>query len=153
MSLSQALCAAYRLSQSIRLEPSRTGRVQMAVTIGLRDEYDCGSCTDSQKEERGGCPYAPALTRGLVPQLIDSTGDDSHDLIHVCPQGLALRYPLLRATVSTFHEAQGAGGAPAWFGAPLCVRPLRLRTTWAVLAAAETRLQSAVSQARRQMDG
>ncbi len=105
------------------------------------------------KQERGGCPFAAQQRAGEVPQLIDSTGNDAHDLIYACPMGLMIKHPLLRATVDTFHEAQSVGGAVAWFGAPLCVRPKRLRTAYAILAAAESRLQGAVSQARRQMDG
>ena len=153
LSLSQALCAAYRLTQSVTLEPSKSSKVQMAVTVGLRQEYDCETCDDGLKEERGYCPYQQVQRAGQVPQLIDSTGDDSHDFIQACPKGIVIRNPLLSATIDTFHEAQNTGGAAAYFGAPLCTRPRRLRTTYSVLVAAESRLQAYVSKARRQMDG
>ena len=153
MSLTQALCAAYRLTQAVTLEPGSRSKVQHATTIGLREEYDCATCSDGQKAERGFCPYAAEQRPGEVPQLIDSTGNDSHDMINACPRGLVVRSPLLLSTVHTFQEAQNMGGAAPYFGAPLCVRPKRLRATYSLLVAAESRLEGAVSKARRQMDG
>lgn len=153
MTLTQAICAAYRLTQAVTLTPSRTSRVQMEATIGLRHEYDCSTCSNDLKAERGFCPYTREQRPGEVPQLIDSTGGDAHDLIPACPRGLVIRYPGLVSTVSTFHEAQNMGGAPAWYGPPLCARPKRIRAVYSLLVAAESRMKAAVQKARRQMDG
>lgn len=153
MTLTQALVAAYRLTQGVVLSPAPSSRLQMAVTIGLRQEYDCSTCSEGQQAERGYCPFAKEQRPGEVPQLIDSTGDDRHDFIERCPRGLVIRYPALVSTIATFHKAQNMGGAAAYFGAPLCVRPKRLTDTYSLLVAAESRLEGAVKKARRQMDG
>jgi len=153
VTLHQALVAAYRLTQAVVLTPAPSSRVQMAATIGLREEYDCANCSDGMKEERGYCPYLKEQRRGQVPQLIDSTGDDANDFICACPKGLVIRHPALASTIETFHKAQNLGGAAAFFGTPLCAKPKRLTDTYSLLVAAESRMRAAVSRARRQMDG
>lgn len=152
MSLSQALVAAYRLTQGVSLQPSQGAKMQLPRTVGLRGEYDCATCSDYQKEERGGCPYLPDPKPGLVPQLIDSTGTDKHDLLCCCPMGLVVRFPALAETIETFHEAQASGGAAVWFGPPFSSRPRRIQKVWSILRGAEERLVAAVKRARLDMD-
>ena len=152
MSLEQALCAAYSLTQSVKVEPRKDAGTQLGTTVGLGGEFDCANCFDWQKLERGGCPFVAQPKRGEVPQMIDSTGDERHDWINRCPRSITLESPALNATLRTFNEAQNCGGPGAYFKPPLCEKSKGFTTALSVLVATESRLQNKVRSERRRLD-
>jgi hypothetical protein len=151
VSLEQAVVAAYSLSQAVKLEPKEGTGTTLGTTIGGREEYNCATCDDGLKQDRGGCPFVAQSKRAEIPQIIDSTGDDNHDLLHRCPRGLLLESPALVATLHTYNEAVNCG-VPAYFKPPLCEKSKGFTRTLSVLVAAESRLQLQVTRERRRLD-
>jgi hypothetical protein len=148
--LAQRIAALYRLGHHVEVKPDRPG--VFAREVGLRG-FDCATCTDADKADRGCCPFLPGAVAGEQPTVIDSTGNDAHDLIRVCPRAIEYRNPALAAAVAKYPEVK-AGGGPGlpWSGKPLGALPLRVSRIWALLEAAADRFEADVLEARRAID-
>lgn len=153
MTLSQLLACAYQFSQHVELRVhDQDGQPAVPYTLGLREEYVCERCTPALKQERGGCPYEEQRSPAEVPHFVDSTGDDEHDAIQVCPRGVLVRELFASQTVQTYQRAKAAGSYREYTDAALGVVPSRCSWVWAELGAIETRFVERVRQTRREMN-
>lgn len=140
----------YRLRYKLSIRAGeRAGEVSREVGLG---SISCDTCTDPQKRDLGGCPFLPGSGPGEIPTQIDSTGDEEHDWIRVCPRGLVVREPALALAVGRYHEMKAAGGPGAWIGRGPGLQPPRVSRVWAILEGVADRFQGDVTATRHEVD-
>jgi hypothetical protein len=142
----QALAAVYQLSQSIELAPSPGGAVKVSLSVGLRGSFHCDQCSESQRIERGFCPFVENCERATVPTFL---GEQE---LWACPQGIALRNPGLTSTLRRFFEIQATSVSGYFGGGGLVNEAPRVAATFAELVGIERRFESEVMKTRREMD-
>jgi len=103
--------------------------------------------------ERGLCPYVEGAEKATSPCVIDSTGDEAHDYLWRCPQGLLLEEPALQASLSQYAQIEALGGAAAYYGAQhgLGTLPARVTRTLQYLSAIKSRFERDVSRTQQEM--
>jgi hypothetical protein len=149
--MSQALNAAYQLSQGVELAPSSGGAIKVSMTVGLRGSFECGSCSDSMKLERGYCPFVEAPERATQPAFLSETGNPSVDELWACPKGVLLRNPGLAPTLQSFWGIQAAG-VSGWFGEGLQQLPPRVAAAFQELHQVEQKFIASIHKMRSLMD-
>ncbi len=127
-------------------------RVKLPVQVGLRGEYSCETCSDEDKIQRGFCPFVEGSTQGLSPSYIDSTGEDTHDIIHACPRGIQIDEVFVREDVSLWHRITAIGGPSTHYRDALEDLPPYVEETLSLLAAIESRFSAEVVRQRRDLD-
>lgn len=142
------LAATYFVAQSVEIPHPKPGR--LGSRQGGRDRYICEQCSDADKRDRGGCPYLADPGVG-EPAIIDSTGDESHDVIYVCPRGVALSSPGAAATWLDYATIEAAGGPGAWYGAGIVTLPHRVGEALRVCRGVQERFAALLRQTQREM--
>ena len=154
--MTQILTALYLLTVDVTLDPrpGATGSAAIPRKVGLRGEYDCATCSDALKEERGGCPYLDDPRPGTVGCIIGRTGpsDSELEILYECPMGLSIREPVARETVRQYHEIGGVGGAASYYGPPLSRLPSRVMRALGALGAVQESVRAEIRQTRADMD-
>lgn len=142
----QALAAVYQLSQSVELAPSPGGAVKVSLSVGLRGEFNCDRCSESQRVERGFCPFVENCQRATIPTFL---GEQE---LWACPQGIALRNPGLASTLRRFFEIQASSVAGYYGKDGLVDLAPRVAATFAELVGIERRFEAEILKTRREMD-
>lgn len=149
--MSQALNAAYQLSQRVELAPSAHGSIRMPMTVGLRGDFECERCTDAMRAERGFCPFVEQPAPATQPTCLSDSGTPA-DEISACPRGVLLRNPGLAPTLQSFWGIQAAT-VPGWYGQDgLLDLPPRVAATFQELHAVEQRFIASINRMRSLMD-
>ncbi len=109
--------------------------------------FDCASCDDVLKSERGHCPFVEQQTDGTEATIIDCT-DTAHDTIYACPRGIQLREHFAQRDIELFHTIERLGGPSAYYPPPLSMRDTVTLETLTLLMAIKERFVYQVRQQR-----
>jgi len=125
--------------------------MKFSVTVGRRGVFDCQSCDDSLKEERGLCPFLSQQKPATRPVLLSDTGDQEKDEMKCCPRGVQLRNEGLIETLKSFFDIKHIGVFD-FFGEGLVFLPPRISDVFSQLSSIENQFEQEILFTRRMMD-